>query len=1661
MKRVITFICAISLLFGCFGGFAAEHSTKVMAEGIDLVQGKTVRTSGATGEGENGAKAVDGNNFSKWCSTDPGMVKWLVVDLGEETQFDTWVVKNASVGGEFADYNTKDVYLQISNDGNVWTSVDYVKDNKAGTIACKLSEKKSARYVRLYITKPTQRTGTTGDATYARIYGFELYNGGYEPKDGKWTESYKGSATGITITAPNEVTVNSTISLSAKVTPATADQTVTWCSLNTDIVTVDENTGALKGRSKGTAYVTATAVEGAVTATVKVNVIGGDVVIEDVEQTLWIIEENGVYKNEILMYCNNDKEAKECWLKITAGKKTEIQSVGTVPAGKSNVSAFVPESRKTQTVQIAIYDNAACKGTPMNATTVTVEPVRHWTIYVAQNIHMDIGFTQYQETLIDEFYPSVYQQALSDINLSADWDWTSQFKYPAEQSFLLYGAALRYPDAKFYDKVAAAVKSGNLSYPVSFSSSYLATMGQEFLARYGYQSGRYLTDMLGAESSKVVNCTDVQGIPKGSVDTLVGSGAKYFIFRPNNDTTAWSYSRYPRLFYITGNDEDNKLLTWSSYHYSIDELGFRSSTTDVGLNGNINKEFISSLTNKVIANYQTESYPYDAILVDFTESGDNGMYNRSAFLNVSSLNARSKATGKNYVYPKFVNSTETDFFEYIEENYEEDIPVYTQGFEEYWTQGIGTFAYEQGLAKKLNATLPMAETLASLTTVKFNELYPKKVLTDAYDNMNLWFEHTYGSGPSGWSLNELWVWEKAVLYAAQTTKDNVTEDAMETISQNVTTTGKSILVYNGLSVASTNLTNVNKSDLPAIFEITDTATGEKVTYQIDGDQVYFVAKDVPGNGYKTYLVTACDTAPSFTTTAVANENTLENKYFKLTFDATGCLTSMYDKTNNKELIDTDAEYGFNQFIYLNTATPAGSKYQVKGDILQVTKATLTMQIGPVFSKVTASGNAGVEVAVDSLDRTLILYEELNKVDIENTVMKKEAVSSTSQDEEVFFVFPFLMEKFEINHETVSGILNPESNSANTNSTKSQLLTGSALDFFTVNRWIDIGDYQNDYGIIFTPEDSSLMQYGQRRSYSFVQSMNIRNPYLYSWVMNNKWWTNHPKTQPGPVTFHYSITTKTGADYVERKSDIIGQQESADFVTTVIDKAQNGSLAANGAFLTISEDNVVLTTAKMSETNGNGMIFRFYETRGLDTTVTIDLSQYGIASVKETDIVENDLAKYENVVSFSNGILTIQIEGNDYVTVRGLLAGEKVGNVTGAKAVTDAKGTYVTWNKVDNASYYEVYRSTSKNFTAGAGTYLTETDVPYYYDNQVTTKQGTYYYIVKAVKNGTAGNASAIITNTAGEIKDTKAPAAPENLYVDTYYTGRIALVWDYAQDDVAVAGYWLYRDGEQYQYIKAKFNSTMDYELPASGKAEYTVRAVDVYGNESEASNSVYVDTTVLGVTQVIPENISSLADFTASSFMNQTAVDAAKTIYQPMNVADGVIGKKDSGEWVSNWESTPWLQMQFDRTYTLKTIHIYGRNSATDVIKTLVVEFSDGTTETLHDIPADSTKVTLDVSGKQVEWIKFTVTEGSGCIGLSEVEVLRDMNVSLGGNDHTGDNGDNNNSGDGNNGSTGNNGALQGSSSNDGNSFLLWGILLIVVLLAVGFNIYYFFGRK
>ncbi|MGQ7871008.1 GH92 family glycosyl hydrolase [Sunxiuqinia sp. sy24] len=137
------------------------------------------------------------------------------------------------------------------------------------------------------------------------------------------------------------------------------------------------------------------------------------------------------------------------------------------------------------------------------------------------------------------------------------------------------------------------------------------------------------------------------------------------------------------------------------------------------------------------------------------------------------------------------------------------------------------------------------------------------------------------------------------------------------------------------------------------------------------------------------------------------------------------------------------------------------------------------------------------------------------------------------------------------------------------------------------------------------------------------------------------------------------------------------------------------------------------------------------------------------------------------------------------------------------------------------------------------------------------------------------------------------------------------------------------------------------------------------------------------------PENIASKAKVVASS---QDGYE-----FSADNVIDGKVRVFDKGEWASGSEMTfwgliqyPWVQLDWNTPQNINKVIVYDRPNQKSHTAGGTLHFSDGSRIVVSAIPNDGSPKVIRFPSKEVDWIRFEVTDGDGLnLGLSEIEVF------------------------------------------------------------------------
>lgn len=215
--------------------------------------------------------------------------------------------------------------------------------------------------------------------------------------------------------------------------------------------------------------------------------------ITEVSQTPYMIDDGGTLKSETELSLEHLGESFEAWVEIgISGTPAYLESIGIVEAGCREVTIHVAElERDGDIVSFRIFDNPEGAGEACAAIALPQKKIRHWTVYVSHDFHMDIGYTDSQEHLRNTKWPSHIDAALGYAKETDSWDSDDQFRFHIESSYLLYGSALHARNADWIRRLKERLANGRLAYASGYMNNSMEAMSTEQLVRYYYYSERY------------------------------------------------------------------------------------------------------------------------------------------------------------------------------------------------------------------------------------------------------------------------------------------------------------------------------------------------------------------------------------------------------------------------------------------------------------------------------------------------------------------------------------------------------------------------------------------------------------------------------------------------------------------------------------------------------------------------------------------------------------------------------------------------------------------------------------------------------------------------------------------------------------------------------------------------------------------------------------------------------------------------------------------------------------------------------------------------------------------------------------------------------------------------------------------------------------------
>jgi hypothetical protein len=921
------------------------------------------------------------------------------------------------------------------------------------------------------------------------------------------------------------------------------------------------------------------------------------------------------------------------------GFARQIDTPKKAEFGETRVAIYVPDSVPAGEAQIELSSSWAPgrKGPARQAFTANFAPCRKWKIYFAPNEHLDIGYTDYQAK-VAEIHSRNLDRLLDLLPTHPDYRFNIDGSWVVEQ----WLATRTGEQAKRFEEQARAGRIGVNAFYANLLTGLLST--EEF------SRSLYFSKQLEGHHGVPFEAgwaTDVPSYSWSVPSALASAGIRYFV--GGSDQTrgpllADGHWNAQSPFWWEGPD-GQRVLAWYSYHYHQLRAVFGiPPTIEAGAAG----------LPRFLQPYERGDYAQDAVLLYGTEVENVPLEYLDAEL-APRWNAQ-------YAYPQIIPCRFGEYFRYVEEHFGAGLPVVRGDGGAFWEDGAGTDAIATARYREIQTRALAADALTALAASLNRALsFPLQLSRDIWSNLVLYNEHTFTSyrGPGQPEhddvVGQLEVKEARATRAAQET-DEVMRRGLSQLADLVQTEGRNLIVFNSLSWQRSGLVRIQLDPGAAL---TDVATGQPVPYEVvesrEGYQtVRFWARDVPALGYKIFRLGRGQIVEPGR--GEPQSNIIENKFYRLTFDPTrAALKSLYDKELGRELIDPASPYLANEYLYVS----GGGTEKGRGEGVEATQLTHLARYLPFAELSFHHPEQGQIVAVEKtpwghwvrlkaqalhtpwIETEVFLPDDEKRIEFRNRFHKQKVYAK----EAVYIAFPWAAGDPTFRFDIANGFVNPERD----------LLAGADKEWFAAQNWVSVEDRPTQGGsaaMTLAVVDAPLVSLGDINRGRWPEKFTKSSATVFSYALNNYWFTNTRAGQFGDFVLRYVITS--GSRFDPQRAARFGREARSPLEVAEIRGSDKGDWAkgvlpsGSASLLGVEPENLIVSAIKGTE-DGQGLIVRIIETAGKPTEGKVTFPSSAIASAYQANAVEEpakQLAADEHSARFEIGpyqVLTLRVQ----------------------------------------------------------------------------------------------------------------------------------------------------------------------------------------------------------------------------------------------------------------------------------------------------------------------------------------------------------------------------------------------------------------------------------
>jgi len=576
----------------------------------------------------------------------------------------------------------------------------------------------------------------------------------------------------------------------------------------------------------------------------------------------------------------------------------------------------------------------------------------------------------------------------------------------------------------------------------------------------------------------------------------------------------------------------------------------------------------------------------------------------------------------------------SDFYDLLMKE-KPELPIVKGDMPDTWIHGYMSNPKETRLSKHLQRETYNAEILNSqLIQWGISENTLEAYISDAIENMLLYDEHTFGAAMSHsaqhtWTYNDefkinkslgnydyiegTWREKRNRIRSAEKIIVPLMKQELKMLASSVNADGKRIVVYNPLPWVRSGRVNFFAGVYQKKFKIygvKDAVTGEVLPVYDDYNLISFDADSVPSLGYKTYLPILEPIHSETKLKIDAGKNLLENKYFKLRIDEQkGILSSVFDKQNNKELVNQTSKEGFGEYIlerpgqrkidaYNKAYIKPGAEHWAKDEMIRpnIPREESVVYKGScekiVYLDMGNAIRASILGKLNDKDSqrylmTYTLYEDQPFVEITWGVDGKKP---NSLPEAGWLSFPFNVDKPEYRLYRTGGIVDPQKD----------FIKRTNQDFYFLNTSMTMFDSKGS-GIVLNCPTSPGISIDNPGLFQFSEKKQLSTGKVFVNLYNTQWGTNFTEWIEGSFSSRTYIWSYV--NYDSEASLITPSEETRVPLKGVFYEGPQGNSPLKQEGISLSRKGILLTAFKEE---GEGKLIRLWEQAGNGGSCTLSL-----------------------------------------------------------------------------------------------------------------------------------------------------------------------------------------------------------------------------------------------------------------------------------------------------------------------------------------------------------------------------------------------------------------------------------------------------------------------